>query len=530
MAGNRGSLLKPYVRLGLFLAAMGCFAVWGTASARGVDAVRTRKQEAGPDRNQTVSAWSAYIGQTASAMTDCNSNGIPDDQDIENCADLPSCDDCNLNALPDECDIASGLSADVDLNGVPDECVFYDDGGVDENWGTPENWDDDEVPTNLDLIDDESVTVGNANTVNLDLHVEVDTMRVLDGASFTIDGLVDEEFEVEEQGGVQLRSDLGGQSRITIGNTRRLSVPLGTIEIESGGVLEGMPVPVQTARSATGQQSPSARIEAGNVRISSLCGEPTPGAMTLDATMKAEVFGDVVVDASQDCVVCGLCNSGGQGGTVVAGGETPPILHIKGNASLDIGGNLVLLGGVSFEHTSTVPIVISGSFLNGSTCPECFRLDGTIIFSPPPPPPQGIDGAAALRTFELASVDRGPVAEGFASNFAIGTLEVSQGSTVEFRDDVPNHGGPGNDVAYIDTLILRSGAAVTIVDRPVYYKTLINQGASIVLVGSASLTAVAGVPAIPAMSTWGGIILILTLLAAGSVLLTGRRTDTIAPS
>ncbi len=51
-------------------------------------------------------------------LSDCNSNGTPDCQDI---ADGTS-RDCNCNGIPDECDIAQGSSTDDNGNGIPDEC------------------------------------------------------------------------------------------------------------------------------------------------------------------------------------------------------------------------------------------------------------------------------------------------------------------------------------------------------------------------------------------------------------------------
>ena len=54
---------------------------------------------------------------------DCNSNGVPDDQDITS----GTSEDCNNNDVPDECDIDSGTSLDTNENGIPDECecVIY---------------------------------------------------------------------------------------------------------------------------------------------------------------------------------------------------------------------------------------------------------------------------------------------------------------------------------------------------------------------------------------------------------------------
>jgi hypothetical protein len=64
-------------------------------------------------------------------VTDCNTNGTPDDQDIAgelstdcNSNGVPDeCElDCNANGTADDCDIATLASLDCDGNGVPDEC------------------------------------------------------------------------------------------------------------------------------------------------------------------------------------------------------------------------------------------------------------------------------------------------------------------------------------------------------------------------------------------------------------------------
>jgi hypothetical protein len=65
----------------------------------------------------TTNNWGTYIAQLTLGG-DCNSNGIPDYQDIANGTSL----DCNSNGIPDECDLASGTSHDCNSNGIPDEC------------------------------------------------------------------------------------------------------------------------------------------------------------------------------------------------------------------------------------------------------------------------------------------------------------------------------------------------------------------------------------------------------------------------
>ena len=66
--------------------------------------------------------------------TDCNGNGILDDDDILNGTSL----DCNTNGIPDECDLSSGASVDVNANSIPDECEIngsaIQGGKLYDNW------------------------------------------------------------------------------------------------------------------------------------------------------------------------------------------------------------------------------------------------------------------------------------------------------------------------------------------------------------------------------------------------------------
>ncbi|MEK7731981.1 MAG: hypothetical protein AAB363_09015, partial [Planctomycetota bacterium] len=150
---------------------------------------------------------------------DCNINGIADECDIRNCVGAPACDDCNLNGVPDECDISSFASFDFDFNGVPDECIFYDNGGFGGNWSSAGNWFGDQVPNNLDFINDESVTIDTFG-VNLDLTVQVDTLRLLGGSTLTVAGADGQDFDVAKTGGILISSDAGALSRLVAGNGR----------------------------------------------------------------------------------------------------------------------------------------------------------------------------------------------------------------------------------------------------------------------------------------------------------------------
>lgn len=70
---------------------------------------------------RTIGLLASTVAQYRCANTqksDCDGDGIPDDQAIANGSAL----DCNLTGIPDSCDIALGISLDVNLDGVPDEC------------------------------------------------------------------------------------------------------------------------------------------------------------------------------------------------------------------------------------------------------------------------------------------------------------------------------------------------------------------------------------------------------------------------
>jgi len=97
--------------------------------ARGRLALRYYVTDAGPNGIN-----SSYVGIDTLVLgyawaPDCNANGIPDECDLADCAQDPSCGDCNVNGVPDECDIAAETSYDCNVSGVPDECEKGDSDG-----------------------------------------------------------------------------------------------------------------------------------------------------------------------------------------------------------------------------------------------------------------------------------------------------------------------------------------------------------------------------------------------------------------
>jgi len=78
----------------------------------------------------------SYTASTACLRSDCNGNGVPDDEEIaanpalDSNSDgiLDACQDCNGNGIPDPVEIAAGALADLDGNLVPDACETDCDG------------------------------------------------------------------------------------------------------------------------------------------------------------------------------------------------------------------------------------------------------------------------------------------------------------------------------------------------------------------------------------------------------------------
>jgi hypothetical protein len=439
---------------------------------------------------------------------DCNGNGVLDACDIENCEDAAACDDCNLNDVPDECDIASGTSLDLNLNGVPDECKFFDDEGVDDDWDDPENWDDDDVPNDLEERDDSFVTIA-AGPVNMNVHVEVDSCRVLDGSVLILSGAVDEDFEISDSGDLQIASRNGLSSQLLIGEGREVEVDPGSIRVNSGGALT----------ADNGVQFAS--IEAGNMLIDSRCNQVTGGEVTIGQQVSALTFGDVVVDATQDCLDCSAC-----AGVVsnVAGAKTPPILKVVDAGTLQIGQDLAILGPASFVHTSSQAIEIGGSFINQNPCPDCVKMLGRIKFLPPALPFSG----KGPQEFEVFVEDRGDHPAELSPNEILPELIVSEGANVLFHDTFSNTSTGGVEALYVDILKLQLGTQVTVDGCAVYYHKLINKGAKIAILGNGSLQPFVESNAIPAVGAWGVVVLVNAILVAGTIVFQRRRRLTVA--
>jgi hypothetical protein len=162
-------------------------------------------------------------------------------------------------------------------------------------------------------------------------------------------------------------------------------------------------------------------------------------------------------------------NGAGEAGpsAAVLGCDPPPPegstahLTVVGFASVEIGGSLSIIGvaGVSVEGTVT----LIGDFDNQSAEPDIFEWsEGSLT----------MDGGGGNQVLEAAGMDRGPDPSGFDGNFAIGRLELTDGTLVTIADGFDNQ--PDDDkceALYVDRLILGAKARL-VCSCPVYFERL----------------------------------------------------------
>lgn len=115
--------------------------------------------------NNDVRMFGLIGWDVSNSITDCNTNGVEDADDISNGTSL----DCNNNGIPDECDLAGGGSTDVDNDGIPDECeADCDNNGLPDDYeiteGLKPDCNNNGVPDGCDISSGSSTDV-NGNSV-----------------------------------------------------------------------------------------------------------------------------------------------------------------------------------------------------------------------------------------------------------------------------------------------------------------------------------------------------------------------------
>ena len=445
-------------------------------------------------------AFDSWMNQVITVGEDCNSNRVVDHCDLVSGTSndcnanfaLDDCDiadgtseDCNLNGIPDECDIASGTSQDVDMDGIPDECVVSQVPGgnwTDDIWGLGDINPEAPYPDNLGGVPGLHVTIESQYTpVFLDKTVEVETLQLLDCADLSVTGPTTGDFSTNpssiDGGGVLL------QGTITCANDRVIEVHKGPLTIEA-------------------------------------C-----GALSLNDSSFLHACEALVMDSGAAAYHCDFLPAQRQ----VMGGLTPPVLTLRDNASVYVAGDLQLLAraddpsiGPELLIDSAAPVRLSGDFENLSRDPDCFDWPGTLEFGGLIDNPECADPGSSESDFEVAGLDLGPSASGYQNNFAMGTLTVKSGHTVQFVNNHQNLTSAGGceEALYVNTLHLEAGSTVRVVDCRVYYATLEDEGAMLEFQGCGELSQVSP---IPAMTHVGMMLTAVLMITAGAAMIHIRR-------
>lgn len=403
----------------------------------------------------TLRAWDVVVLLHAAdpfGSQDCNGNDVPDECDSATCGGNPDCDDCNLNQVLDACDIAGATSVDVNVDQVPDECTFWV-GSVmcsQETWFCAENWSGGVVPDNG--VDDYFVTIDLPTAdVVLDADATIETLRLLNGATLNITGTSSGDLTVEGTGGAVI----GGT--VYVDHDRSLQVPNGTMTIAAGG--EYAPAPAATAVTAT-LMTKNLEVEESPL---------APGEITVNNAMMVMTANNLTTKGTN-------ASPGG-----ILTGCRPPILNLGGTATIEVGRNVALRGGVEMLPAPGAAsaggvnprIRIAGDFFNHSRFPELVDW-GELTFE--------MNGSAAegSQIFEAPSEDLGNGAGGFSNNFAIDRVQIDTGSDVTLIDLFNNVGMAGvPESTYVTHLHLQNGATLNVNGVSSFYNFLTDDGATV---------------------------------------------------
>ena len=383
---------------------------------------------------------------TEGCAPDCNGNGVIDSCEIAACTpkskDYPACDDCNLNGVPDGCDVdpedpdGNGqVSEDEDQDGVPDECVGATGSGdwSGDIWGLDAKNPEFPYPDDGVGVSALSVTLeGEDVVVFLDVDAEIHALRLIDGASLD----VTQEGEAGDLTIVAsglLEGNLLIEGVLTVSGDRTIEAA-GHITIGVGG----------SYKAAFGLQGKtSATLRGDDITID--C-----GSVKLQDSMGLEADGDVTLQADDkgDC--------------------TPPDFESGDDSTSSVGGDFVIEDDATINYDSSEPLNLGGDFDNHSTDEENFNWDEG-----------GVRLNGALHKVEAAGEDIGPWPAGLEMNFAFGTLTLAADTTARIVDTFDNQqdGQADCDEAlYVGLLVVGPGSVLLTEGCHLYYNELLNEG------------------------------------------------------
>jgi len=132
---------------------------------------------------------------------------------------------------------------------------------------------------------------------------------------------------------------------------------------------------------------------------------------------------------------------------------SPGSLNATGTARIDFSGGVTLDGSDILSTTAASRIELRGDLLGSTTNRDAVPGPGRAIFD-------GTGSALDPQDVEVMSADLGALSAGFARNFAFGTIQLASGAYVRLIDAFSNSAGSGDEVLYVNTLIVPAGSTL----------------------------------------------------------------------
>jgi subtilisin-like proprotein convertase family protein len=345
-----------------------------------------------------------------------------------------------------------------------------------------------------------AIIVLNGGLLDVDSGLINEAGATVTGVSGQIDGDITNAGDIAFQGDLTLNGDLttlpGGITTATgdfnvTGTTQDFTVDGGSMEfVDAAGAnrrLAGNTLTalnwgtIRFAGSATVELDSALTLESGAVYEASA---PTSAALTAPAVTlggglasgpRMSLSHNMSADVGTLVVLDGPC-------LTLTRGCSPPVLNVVGQAQLVLSQDLIIGADTQVEVNSSQPVQLAGDFDNRSRLPGQFDwTSGTLL----------LDGVG--QAFEVAGVDRGATISGFAANYAIGEIEVAGSSAVVFENAIDNDFAPDDpcaEVLYVETFVLRAEATITLDNTIIYYQHLVDEGATVNLLGCSVLAQV----------------------------------------
>jgi predicted outer membrane repeat protein len=444
--------------------------------------------------------------------------------------------DCNDNDVPDICDLdcfafggdcaimlSCGTSVDLNEDGRPDECASASSGGAwsDDIWGLGGSYPDDDAGVSgvHVLLDGATSAAASLLTdVLLDVPAKISSLTLRNDATLKmIESATAADLEVVD-GGVD------NEGAMLLGFDRVMDLTAGSepqpLKVGPGGMIRKDPT--VTDYSSASIRTGDVILHAGGCGTS---GCKNGGIVELTDSMFLSVQGDLTLDGA--VAVSATAVAGGAfappflrlvPATAGAGGIAAALLTVP---SVTVTGKMSILRYSQVTNESPGGVLLHGDFENKSVAPSMFDWTGGALTMTPAPAEPPFNGAALLITsapqrFEVAGLDLGPVADGFATdadtlfdsdphtNFTIEALTIGEPSTVagtgtcqvSFVNEFANTAalGPCQEAAYFRECTFNAGCSVILEDVNVYCGSIQDLGADIVESGCGTLQIVALAP------------------------------------